>query len=138
MSHTLSLEYPENLPDALHMSRAEFEQEARLAMAAKLFETGKLTSGQAARLVGMARVAFLSELGRLGVSAIQVSRKSWRRTLPLPRLPPVIILNRSPVLQLTAGLGSLDVLPTLYSPVLVPAEVLRELESGATLDDAAV
>ncbi len=72
MSHTLSLEYLENLPDALHMSRAEFEQEARLAMAAKLFETGKLTSGQAARLVGMARVAFLSELGRLGVSAIQV------------------------------------------------------------------
>jgi predicted HTH domain antitoxin len=59
MIHTLSLEYPENLPDALHMSRAEFEQEARLAMAAKLFETGKLTSGQAARLVGMARVAFL-------------------------------------------------------------------------------
>jgi predicted HTH domain antitoxin len=72
MSHTLSLEYPENLPDALHMSRAEFEQEARLAMAAKLFETGKLSSGQAARLVGMARVAFLSELGRLGVSAIQI------------------------------------------------------------------
>jgi len=45
---------------------------ARLAMAAKLFETGKLTSGQAARLVGMARVAFLGQLGRLGVSAIQV------------------------------------------------------------------
>jgi predicted HTH domain antitoxin len=41
-------------------------------MAAELFETGKLSSGQAARLVGMARVAFLSELGRLGVSAIQV------------------------------------------------------------------
>jgi predicted HTH domain antitoxin len=72
MSHTLSLEYSEKLPDALHMTRAEFEHEARLAMAAKLFETGKLTSGQAARLVGMARVAFLGELGRLGVSAIQV------------------------------------------------------------------
>jgi predicted nucleic acid-binding protein len=50
----------------------------------------------------------------------------------------VIILNSSPVLHLTAGLGGLDVLPTLYSPVVVPAEVLRELESGATLDNAAV
>lgn len=71
MSHTLSLEYPEALPDALHMSRADFEHEARLAMAAKLFETGRLTSGQAARLIGLGRVAFLAELGRLGVPAIQ-------------------------------------------------------------------
>jgi predicted HTH domain antitoxin len=72
MSHTLSLDYPESLPDALHMTRAEFEQEARLAMAAKLFETGRLTSGQAARLIGMERVAFLGKLGRLKVSALQV------------------------------------------------------------------
>lgn len=72
MSNTLSVDYPETLPDALHMSRAEFEREARLAMAAKLFETGKLSSGQAARLIGMERLAFLGELGRLQVSAIQV------------------------------------------------------------------
>jgi predicted HTH domain antitoxin len=81
VSHTLSLEYPENLPDALHMTRAEFEQAARLAMAAKLFETGKLTSGQAARLVGMARVAFLGELGRLGVSAIQIEPEELEQDL---------------------------------------------------------
>jgi predicted HTH domain antitoxin len=72
MSHTLSLDYPESLPDALHMTRAEFEREAHLAMAAKLFETGRLTSGQAARLIGIERVAFLLELGRLNVSALQV------------------------------------------------------------------
>lgn len=72
MSNTLSIDYPETFPDALHMSRAEFEREARLAMAAKLFETGRLSSGQAASLIGMGRVAFLAELGRLGVSTIQV------------------------------------------------------------------
>jgi len=72
MSNTLSVDYPETFPDALHMSRAEFEREARLAMAAKLFETGRLSSGQAARLIGMERVAFLAELGRLRVAAIQV------------------------------------------------------------------
>jgi len=72
MSNTLSVDYPETLPDALHMSRAESEREARVAMAAKLFETGRLSSGQAAGLIGMGRVAFLAELGHLGVSTIQV------------------------------------------------------------------
>jgi hypothetical protein len=90
------------------MSRAEFEQEARLAMAAKLFETGKLTSGQAARLVGMARVAFLSELGRLGVSAIQVmdttSQTSWTPRHLLPReLHPARGRLRLPALPAPGG-----------------------------------
>ena len=50
----------------------------------------------------------------------------------------MIILNSSPILHLTAGLGGLDVLPSLYGRVVVPAEVVRELESGAALDDVAV
>jgi hypothetical protein len=50
----------------------------------------------------------------------------------------VIILNSSPVLHLAAGLGDLDILPSLYGPVVVPAEVVSELEFGAALDDAAV
>lgn len=72
MSNLLTIEYPETLPDSLHMSRSEFEREARLAMAVKLFETGKLSSGRAARLAGLPRVQFLHELGRFGVSPIQV------------------------------------------------------------------
>jgi predicted HTH domain antitoxin len=54
------------------MSDSVFERETRLAMAVKLFETGKLTSGQAARLATMSRVDFLYELGRFGVSPIQM------------------------------------------------------------------
>src|SRR5712692_9657636 len=73
MSKTLTVEYPNTLPDSPHMSRSEFEREAKLAMAVKLFETGKLSSGQAARLAGMERVHFLYELGRFGVSSIQVT-----------------------------------------------------------------
>jgi predicted HTH domain antitoxin len=71
MNKTLTVEYPETLPDALNMSTGEFEREARLAMAAKLFETGKLSSGQAAQLVGIPRIHFLYELQRFGVSMIQ-------------------------------------------------------------------
>jgi predicted HTH domain antitoxin len=72
MSHYMTVEYPETLPDALQMSRGEFEREARLAMAVKLFETGKLSSGQAARLAALSRLDFLHELSRFGVSSIQV------------------------------------------------------------------
>lgn len=72
MNNLMTVEYPETLPDTLHMSRGEFEREARLAMAVKLFETGKLTSGQAARLAAMSRIGFLFEVGRFGVSSVQI------------------------------------------------------------------
>lgn len=56
---TLSIEYPDDLEIALHTTSKQFNTEARLLLAYKLFETGRLTSGQAARFAGMPRVAFL-------------------------------------------------------------------------------
>ncbi len=41
--------------------------EAQFLLAAKLFETGRLTLGQAAKLAGHSRRAFIEVLGRLGV-----------------------------------------------------------------------
>ena len=67
---TLHVEYPESLTAVLNQSREAFEQEARMAMAAKLFELGRLTSGQAARLAGMNRASFLLECPRYGVSSV--------------------------------------------------------------------
>jgi predicted HTH domain antitoxin len=55
------IEYPTNLVTAFNQSHEDFEQEAKLAMAAKLFELGKVTSGQAAKLAGISRVRFLLE-----------------------------------------------------------------------------
>lgn len=69
----MTVQYPDTLPDSLHMSQNEFEREAKLSMAVKLFETGKLSSGQAAELAGIPRVHFLYELGRFKVSAIQLT-----------------------------------------------------------------
>ena len=69
----LVVEYPDILPDALRVSRNEFEQEARMAMAVKLFELGRLTSGQAAQLAGLARVEFIMNLHQYGVSPIQIT-----------------------------------------------------------------
>ena len=70
---TMSIPYPDSLPEALHLSSHEFEREARMAMAVKLFDTARLTSGQAAELAGIPRVHFLYELERWGVSTIQVN-----------------------------------------------------------------
>jgi predicted nucleic acid-binding protein len=49
------------------MSDEQFSEEAKFLLAAKLYEIGKLTSGQAARLCGKERVAFLLSLPRVGV-----------------------------------------------------------------------
>lgn len=71
MSLQMQFQYPESIPDVLAESPQEFEQEAKLAMAAKLFELKRLSSGQAAELIGMGRVEFLLALHRLGTPAIE-------------------------------------------------------------------
>lgn len=45
----------------------------RLAAAMKLFELGRLSSGAAADLAGIARVEFLDRLAEFGVNAFQES-----------------------------------------------------------------
>lgn len=67
MAHRLTIEYGDKLLLGLGLSPAEFASEAKLLLAAKLYEMGRLTSGQAARLCGRTRVDFLLNLPRLGV-----------------------------------------------------------------------
>ena len=67
-----SVSYPDSLPDALAETPEEFESEARMAMAAKLFEMKRIASGVAAELVGLDRVTFLLKLHEYGVSAIDL------------------------------------------------------------------
>jgi predicted HTH domain antitoxin len=68
MPHTLEIEYGDDVLLSTGMSRDEFASEARFLLAAKLFELGRLSSGQAARLCGKGRVEFLLSLPRAGVS----------------------------------------------------------------------
>lgn len=64
--------YPEGLPQILKMSDSEFAEELRFLAAAKLFELGRLSSGKAAQLAGMERVALLYALAQIGVPAINL------------------------------------------------------------------
>ena len=68
----LIVNYPEQLPDALQQSPSQFEHEAKMAMAVKLYEMNRISSGMAAALVGMERVDFLLELHRYSVVAIDL------------------------------------------------------------------
>ena len=68
MSHSLKIGYGEDVLFSLGLSEQQFREEARFLLAAKLYELGRLTSGQAASLCGKGRVDFLLSLPRIGVS----------------------------------------------------------------------
>lgn len=68
------VEVPPNLPDAVQSTPVEFSREAKLAMAVKLFEMKRLSSGMAAALAGVDRVEFLLELHRFGACVIDLAR----------------------------------------------------------------
>ena len=63
-SRKLVIEVPEELLVAEETDEVAFAHELRLLAAIKLYELGRLSSGPAAGLAGMARVEFLLQLGR--------------------------------------------------------------------------
>lgn len=67
MTRTLTIQYGDELLAGLGLSPSEFASEATFLLAAKLYELGKLTSGQAAKLCGKERVDFLLDLPRVHV-----------------------------------------------------------------------
>jgi predicted HTH domain antitoxin len=71
----MTISYPETMPTALNVSQEDFEAEARMALATKLYEMGRLTSGQAAELAGVSRVGFLLNCKRFGVPSVAWSRE---------------------------------------------------------------
>jgi predicted HTH domain antitoxin len=67
MSNALTIEYDDALLFNLGLARDEFSAEARFLLAAKLYELGRLSSGEAAKLAGKGRVDFLISLSKIGV-----------------------------------------------------------------------
>jgi predicted HTH domain antitoxin len=62
-----------NIPDDID------EKEVSMIVAAKLFDEGKLSSGQAAALVGISKREFIEKVGQYGVSIFQQSPEDLLR-----------------------------------------------------------
>lgn len=58
-----------NVPDDIDIKDADFT----MIVASKLYEDGKLSSGQAAEVAGLSKRAFIELLGRYGVSVFSNS-----------------------------------------------------------------
>lgn len=69
---TVTIPYPEGLPQTLKLSDSEFAEEVRFLAAAKLFELGKISSGKAAKMAGVDKVTFLEKLGHYKMPAINI------------------------------------------------------------------
>ena len=72
MTKKIEIKYPDSLPDVLQESTENFEREAKMAMAVKLFELKRISSGVAAEIAEMDRVSFLLELHKYDVSMINM------------------------------------------------------------------
>jgi predicted HTH domain antitoxin len=70
--HHLTIPYPDELLLCLKTEQQAFEQEARLLLAVKLYEQGRISISMAATLAGLERVTFLFEPQRFGLSPIGV------------------------------------------------------------------
>lgn len=68
MSYELTIEYGDDVLLSTGLSRSEFDHEAALLLASRLYELGRLSPGQAAKLCGKGRVDFLLSLPRIGTS----------------------------------------------------------------------
>lgn len=65
---TVAIEYPDELRVSLKYKKDEFADEIKKISLIKLYELGKISSGMAAKVLGISRVDFIDLLGKYKVS----------------------------------------------------------------------
>lgn len=83
MTRTVQIDYDEELLRVLKLTPEEFASQVRFILAAKLYELGRLSSGQAAQLCGMSRVQFLLELPKIGVNTSNLAADALDEETPV-------------------------------------------------------
>ncbi len=79
--HELTVPIPDEVLAALNLSSGDAAHEVRMAAAVKLYELGRLSSGAAAALAGIARAVFLSKLADYGVDTFRLTEEELQEDL---------------------------------------------------------
>ena len=79
MTRSVSIDYDDDILRALGMTADEFRQEARIIIAVKLHEMGRLSTGAAAALANVPKPLFLTRLADYGVDTFEASEQELQR-----------------------------------------------------------
>ena len=85
MKRTLTIDYSDEVLLALRCSPEQFSEEAKILVAVKLYELGRLSSGAAAKLAGIPKPLFLRKLADYGVDAFQLTEEDLQQDLARAR-----------------------------------------------------
>jgi predicted HTH domain antitoxin len=67
-----TIPYTDDILLSLKETKDQFEENAKLLLALKLYELGKISSGKAAKLAGLDRITFLLTLNKYKISPFQM------------------------------------------------------------------
>ena len=85
MKRTLTIDYSDEVLLSLGCSPEQFSEEAKLLVAIKLCELGRLSSGAAAKLADIPKPLFLMKLADYGVDAFQLTEEDLQQDLASAR-----------------------------------------------------
>ena len=81
MTRSLTIDYGDDVLLALGLTPEEFREEAKILIAVKLYEMGRLSTGAAAGFANIPKPLFLNKLSDSGVDMFELSGEELQRDL---------------------------------------------------------
>jgi len=81
MQRTLTVDYSDNVLLALGLSGDQFGEEAKILLAVKLYESGRLSLGTAAALAGIPKPLFPVKVGDYGTDTFRLTEAELQRDM---------------------------------------------------------
>ncbi len=87
MEEVITVRFPSEIRQMLNRTPEELARDLRLYAALMLFRLGKLSSGAAAEMVGLPRVAFLDLCAEYNIPVSQISGDDLQREMTSVQAP---------------------------------------------------